>query len=55
MTTLAPIQAVRCPSTGRLVAVDDCRGCECCEEVRQPWRHYAVKCSVVAENTGVYP
>jgi len=53
---LKPTQAVKCPRSGNLVAVLECGPCECCVEIRQPWRHFAVKCSYHgAESTAVYP
>ena len=52
---LKPVQAVECPRSGYLVAVEECRACECCVELRQPWRYWAVKCSFPgAESTAVY-
>ena len=54
-STLKPVQAVNCPSLKRVVAVTECKDCECVIEVRDPWRHFAVKCSVGNGNGAVYP
>ncbi|MBL7168580.1 hypothetical protein ISS40_07885 [Candidatus Bathyarchaeota archaeon] len=53
---LKPVQAVECALHKRLIAVEGCRLCEFCEEVRSPWRHYAVKCGFPgATSSAVYP
>lgn len=54
-STLKPITAVKCPSLNRLVAVKECEECECCIEIRNPWRYFAVKCSYGNNHEGVYP
>lgn len=55
VTTLRPGQAVQCPLTVKAVFVSECGECEHVIEVRSPWRHWVVKCSVEGESTGVYP
>jgi len=53
---LKPIQAVPCSLHKRLIAVEGCRLCEYCEDIRQPWRHYAVRCSFPdTKSSAVYP
>jgi len=53
-STLRPVSAVECPSTGQLVAVEGCKECEQVVEVRIPWRHFAVRCKISGKNEGVY-
>ena len=55
VTTLRPSQAVKCPLTGEAVFTSKCQNCDNMIDVRSPWRHYAVKCRVEGESTGVYP
>jgi len=55
VSTLRPVTAVMCPSIKRLVAVEDCKDCECVIDVRSPWRHYAVKCDIGNKTEGAYP
>ena len=55
VSMLKPIEAVNCPSLKRLVAVTDCEDCVCCLEIRSPWRHFVVKCSVDDKGEAVYP
>ena len=52
---LKPVQAVLCPSLGRLVAVGECEDCECMIEVRRPWRYFVVKCDIGDKSEAVYP
>ncbi len=54
VTTLRPEQAVRCLLTGKAVFVSECQECDHMIEVRIPWQHYAVKCDIDGESTGVY-
>ncbi len=51
---LKPVSAVNCPSLKGVVPITDCSKCECMEEIRRPWRHYAVQCNFGDENEAVY-
>ncbi len=44
MEYLIPVEAVLCPKIDRLTPVGACKECSCCEEIRQPWRYWIVKC-----------
>ena len=53
-STLRPVSAVVCPSTGLLVAVEECKDCGAVLDVRDPWRHYAVRCKIGGKSEGIY-
>ena len=54
VSTLKPITAVECDYHKRLMSVEGCKLCDYVLEVRQPWRHFAVKCSYGDKHEAIY-
>lgn len=47
MNYLEPIQCVKCPVLKDYIDIKECKTCCYKIEIRQPYRHWAVKCSYV--------
>jgi len=41
---LKPVENLACQLHNRLMDVEECRVCEYCEDIRQPWYSLFVKC-----------
>jgi len=52
---LRPITAVKCPKTEKLVSIKTCETCEDLIEIRRPWRHFIVHCSVGNKAEAISP